>query len=129
MKYLAQLTNNTKYWKKAEHVIKVLDDNGMTDGLLPIYVHPGNGRFTCSEIRLGSRGDSYYEYLIKQYLQTSGQEPVYLDMWSQALEGVQKNLVTYTKYANLTIIAELPSGIGGRLSPKMDHLVCFLPGS
>jgi len=115
MKYLAQLTNNTKYWTKAEHAIKVLDDNGMKDGLLPIFVHPETGKFTDPEIRLGSRGDSYYEYLIKQYLQTSGQEPIYLDMWSQALEGIQKHLVTYTKYANLTIIAELPRGIGGPL--------------
>ena len=26
---------------------------------------PQNGQFVMSEIRLGSRGDSYYEYLIK----------------------------------------------------------------
>ncbi len=31
---------------------------------------PDSGKFMMSEIRLGSRGDSYYEYLIKQYLQT-----------------------------------------------------------
>ena len=50
-------------------------------------------------------------------------------MWSQALAGVQKHLITSTKYSNLKFVAELPSGIGGRLSPKMDHIVCFLPGS
>jgi len=26
---------------------------------------PQNGQFVMSEIRLGSRGDSYYEYLLK----------------------------------------------------------------
>ena len=60
MKYLSQLTGNEVYWRKAEKVMQVLDDNGMEDGLLPIYVNADTGKFTTSEIRLGSRGDSYY---------------------------------------------------------------------
>jgi len=60
MKYLSYLTGNETYWRKAERVMKVLDDNAMEGGLLPIFVHPETGRFTTSEIRLGSRGDSYY---------------------------------------------------------------------
>jgi mannosyl-oligosaccharide alpha-1,2-mannosidase len=50
-------------------------------------------------------------------------------MWEEALAGIQKHLLITTKHSNLQIIAELPHGIGGKLSPKMDHLVCFLPGS
>ncbi|KAB8234048.1 glycoside hydrolase family 47 protein [Aspergillus alliaceus] len=129
MKYLAHLTGNETYWRKAERVMKVIDDQQMQDGLLPIFVHPDTGHFTHPEIRLGSRGDSYYEYLIKQYLQTSGREPVYYEMWEEALAGIQKHLLTSTKHSNLQFIAELPQGIGRPLSPKMDHLVCFLPGS
>ena len=64
MKYLAYLTGNETYWRKAENVIKVLDDNRAKDGLLPIFVHPDTGRFTTREIRLGSRGDSYYGKLL-----------------------------------------------------------------
>jgi hypothetical protein len=60
MKYLAHLTGKELYWRKSEEVMRVLDDNGMQDGLLPIFVHPDTGKFTSSEIRLGSRGDSYY---------------------------------------------------------------------
>ncbi|KAJ3577696.1 hypothetical protein NPX13_g2872 [Xylaria arbuscula] len=126
MKYLSQLTGNDTYWRKAENVMKVLNDNRARDGLVPIFVHPESGRFTSQEIRLGSRGDSYYEYLVKQYLQTS--EPVYLEMWEEALEGIQKHLIATTKHSGLKFVAELPQGIGGPLSPKMDHLVCFLPG-
>lgn len=69
------------------------------------------------------------EYLIKQYLQTSGDEPIYHDLWTEALNGIQKHLLTATKHSNLQFIAELPRGIGNKLSPKMDHLVCFLPGA
>ncbi len=50
-------------------------------------------------------------------------------MWNQALAGVRKHLVTYSKHAQLTIIAERPDGLGGKLSAKMDHLVCFMPGT
>lgn len=39
-------------------------------GLLPILLSPYTGEMYLSTIRLGSRGDSYYEYLIKQYIQT-----------------------------------------------------------
>lgn len=63
MKYLSYLTGNDTYWRKAEKVMKVLDDNAMEGGLLPIFVHPETGRFTTTEIRLGSRGDSYYGQL------------------------------------------------------------------
>lgn len=60
MKYLAHLTGKEIYWRKAENVMKVIDDHRMQDGLLPIFVHPETGRFQYQEIRLGSRGDSYY---------------------------------------------------------------------
>lgn len=49
-------------------------------------------------------------------------------MWEEALEGIRKHLITTTEHSGLRFVAELPQGIGGKLSPKMDHLVCFLPG-
>ena len=128
-KYLAYLTGEKNYWEKAEKVIKVVDDNGMEDGLLPIFISATTGTFRSDNIRLGSRGDSYYEYLIKQYLQTAGEEPIYQDMWNQSLAGVRKHLITYSSPSNFTILAERPQGLGGEISPKMDHLVCFMPGT
>lgn len=60
LKYLAMLTGEKNYWERAERVIQVIDDNGMEDGLLPIFISANDGRFRGSNIRLGSRGDSYY---------------------------------------------------------------------
>ena len=41
-----------------------------TSGLAPIYINADSGTFrTSSHITLGARGDSYYEYLLKQWLQ------------------------------------------------------------
>ena len=129
MKYLAKLTGEVNYWKSAEHVMKVVDDNGSPDGLLPIFIYADKGTFRTENIRLGSRGDSYYEYLIKQYHQTSLQEPVYQEMWNQSLAGVKKHLITYSYPSNFTVLAERPDGLSKKISPKMDHLVCFMPGT
>ncbi|KAH6864713.1 mannosyl-oligosaccharide 1,2-alpha-mannosidase [Alternaria rosae] len=120
MKYLSNVTGNEIYWRKAEKVMEVVDSVNVHDGLIPIFITPRSGQFTTREIRLG-------KYLIKQYLQTS--EPIYLQMWEEALIGIQKHLIIPTKHAKLIIVAELPSEIGGSLSPKMDPLVCFPPGT
>ncbi|KAF4309899.1 putative endoplasmic reticulum mannosyl-oligosaccharide -alpha-mannosidase protein [Botryosphaeria dothidea] len=129
MKYVAKLTGETNYWEKAENIMKVVDDLQPEDGLVPIFINPLHGIFQGSNIRIGSRGDSYYEYLIKQYLQTSKQEPAYLEMWDESLYGMRKHLIAYSSQANLTVLGERPSGLDGKLSPKIDHLVCFLPGT
>ncbi|KAI9744810.1 MAG: mannosyl-oligosaccharide alpha-1,2-mannosidase [Claussenomyces sp. TS43310] len=129
LKYLSKLTGEGFYWEKGERVMQIIDDNGMEDGLLPIYIHANTGKFRGSNIRLGSRGDSYYEYLIKQYLQTSKQEPIYEEMWDQALAGVRKHLITYSSPSQFTILGERQNGLRDQLAPKMDHLVCFMPGT
>ncbi|RCI15527.1 hypothetical protein L249_3512 [Ophiocordyceps polyrhachis-furcata BCC 54312] len=128
-KYLAKLTGEKSFWDKVEKVMEVVDGNKARDGLVPIFIYATTGEFRGSNIRLGSRGDSYYEYLIKQYLQTNKQEPVYKVMWREALQGVRKHLVTYTEPSRFTIIGERPEGLDRPLSPKMDHLVCFMPGT
>lgn len=127
-RYLAKLTGEDLYWKAAEKVMAVLDKNQPEDGLVPIYVLPDTGKFQGLLIRLGSRGDSYYEYLLKQHLQTNNKEPVYWQMYKESVDGVKKNLVAKSKPNELTFIGELEKGIGGPLSSKMDHLVCFYGG-
>lgn len=128
LKYLAKLTGESLYWEKAEHIMKVIDDNHAASGLVPIFIKPDTGKFQGRLIRLGSRGDSYYEYLLKQYLQTKGEEPVYRDMYSEAVDGIKDHLVAKSSPSKLTFIGELDHGIGGALSGKMDHLVCFAGG-
>lgn len=127
-KYLSYLTGEALYWEKVEKIMEVLDKNQPKDGLVPIYIQPDTGKYQGKLIRLGSRGDSYYEYLLKQYLQTSKQEPIYYDMYKQSLDGVRKHMVGKSKPSGLTYVGELENGIGGYLSTKMDHLVCFYGG-
>ena len=128
-KYLAKLTGEKYFWDKVEKVMEIVDENNVEDGLVPIFIYANSGEFQGHNIRLGSRGDSYYEYLIKQYLQTNKKEPVYKELWHESMAGIRKHLVTYTEPSKFTIVGERPSGLNQPLSPKMDHLVCFLPGT
>ena len=50
-------------------------------------------------------------------------------MWEESLAGIKKHLITYSSPSNFTVLAERPNGLEGNLHPKMDHLVCFLPGT
>ena len=42
---------------------------GMADGLAPIYVSPQSGKFTTGRVTFGALGDSWYEYLLKCWIQ------------------------------------------------------------
>ncbi|ODN95851.1 mannosyl-oligosaccharide alpha-1,2-mannosidase [Cryptococcus wingfieldii CBS 7118] len=136
LKYLSHLTGDYIFWKKAEKVTEVIRNQAIFDGIAPIFINPVNGQFVASEIRLGSRGDSYYEYLLKQWLQTNRQEPVYRDMYDEAMGGIRKHLIGKTKKSNLIFTQELHPARHPRdqtqswqVVPKQDHLVCFLGGS
>ncbi|KAI8149993.1 glycoside hydrolase [Fennellomyces sp. T-0311] len=71
-KYLSYLTGDPKYWSAAERVmlkLKHMGEQGQTlDGLVPILINPVTGLFDTREIRLGSRGDSYYGNEPSQFL-------------------------------------------------------------
>ncbi|ODV63565.1 mannosyl-oligosaccharide 1,2-alpha-mannosidase, partial [Ascoidea rubescens DSM 1968] len=127
-KYLSKLTGEKIYWEKVEHVMHILDNNKPKDGLVPIFIQPTTGKYQGKLIRLGSRGDSYYEYLLKQYIQTGLQEDNYIQMYQESVNGIKKNLVKNSKPNDLTFIGELNNGVDGDLSNKMDHLVCFMGG-
>ena len=118
MKYLSKLTGEILWWNLAEKVMQVLESNKPQDGLVPIYVNPDTGKYQGHLIRLGSRGDSYYEYLLKQYLQTNKQELVYWDMYRESVEGVKKHLVSDSYPSGLTFIGELIMVLVANCQPR-----------
>jgi len=69
-RYLSHLTDNDVYWRKAEKVIKIIKAARLPHGLASVFMNVEQGQYALSAIRLGPRGDSFYEYLLKQYIQT-----------------------------------------------------------
>nr|ATB19471.1 putative MNS3 [Thuja plicata] len=133
--YLSKLSGNPKYGDAAMHVLEHLKTLPKLEGLVPIYISPHSGHFSGQNIRLGSRGDSYYEYLVKVWLQQrgaghGGSDVSYLrEMYDEAIKGVKNRLIQKSIPKGLVFVGELPSGQDGSFYPKMDHLVCFLPGT
>uniref|UniRef100_A0A4W5PCY7 alpha-1,2-Mannosidase n=1 Tax=Hucho hucho TaxID=62062 RepID=A0A4W5PCY7_9TELE len=125
---LSRLTQDTRYQAAVDEVMrKVHKLEGKQDGLVPMFINTNSGQFThLGMFTLGARADSYYEYLLKQWIQGGKKETALLEDYLQALEGVKKNLLKKSSPNRLTFVGELSHG---RFSPKMDHLVCFLPGT
>ncbi|XP_052394051.1 endoplasmic reticulum mannosyl-oligosaccharide 1,2-alpha-mannosidase isoform X10 [Carassius gibelio] len=125
---LSRLTKDPQYQNAVEEVTRQVHRlEGKRDGLVPMFINTNSGKFTRrGAFTLGARADSYYEYLLKQWLQSGKKETELLEDYLQAIEGVRKNLLRQTSPSKLTFVGELSNG---RLNPKMDHLVCFLPGT
>ncbi|KXN88048.1 Mannosyl-oligosaccharide 1,2-alpha-mannosidase [Leucoagaricus sp. SymC.cos] len=134
-RYLSHVTGNPIYWNNAEKAMRVLKSSRQPSNLVPIFMNADTGLFLDSEIRLGSRGDSYYEYLLKQYLQTNRTEHVYREMYDAAMQGIHDKLLVKGVKNGHTLTVELILSHSGdpqnkyTLSRKQDHLVCFLGGS
>ncbi|CAL5346310.1 unnamed protein product [Camellia sinensis] len=128
--YLSSLTGDPKYSIESMKVLEHLKTLPKVEGLVPIYINPHTGEFNGENIRLGSRGDSYYEYLIKVWLQQRDSKLTCLrDMYEEAMKGVRHLLVRKSNPNGLVFVGELRYGPSGAFSPKMDHLVCFLSGT
>ncbi|XP_003374980.1 glycosyl hydrolase family 47 [Trichinella spiralis] len=96
-------------------------------GLCPMFINVDTGKFVKEgRITLGARTDSYYEYLLKQWLQTGKTINWLKDDFLKSMSGVTKLLLRRSKSRKLAFVGELLQN--SSFSPKMDHLVCFLPG-
>ncbi|RWR75244.1 mannosyl-oligosaccharide 1,2-alpha-mannosidase MNS1 [Cinnamomum micranthum f. kanehirae] len=123
---LSQRTGDPKYQQKVENVITQLRKTFPDDGLLPIYINPHSGSSSYSTITFGAMGDSFYEYLLKVWVQGNKTEAVkhYREMWETSMQGLV-SLIRKTSPSSFTYICEKN---GGSLSHKMDELACFVPG-
>ncbi|XP_029921167.1 endoplasmic reticulum mannosyl-oligosaccharide 1,2-alpha-mannosidase isoform X2 [Myripristis murdjan] len=125
---LSRLTQEPHYQEVVNEVMKLVHKlPGKHDGLVPMFINTNSGQFTHKGVfTLGARADSYYEYLLKQWIQGGKTEDDLLEDYLQAVEGVKKHLLRQTGPSRLTFVGELSHN---RFNPKMDHLVCFLPGT
>eukprot|EP00088_Acartia_fossae_P013416 TRINITY_DN17027_c0_g1_i1.p1 TRINITY_DN17027_c0_g1~~TRINITY_DN17027_c0_g1_i1.p1 ORF type:complete len:618 (-),score=138.72 TRINITY_DN17027_c0_g1_i1:795-2648(-) len=126
---LSRLTGNSKYENAVSRVSELIHNLEKDTGLVPIFINANTGKFRShSTITMGARGDSYYEYLLKQWLQT-GKTVDYLEKdYVLAMSGVMTKLAKRTQPNNLLFIGEILAG-GKEFKPKMDELACFLPGT
>ncbi|XP_030369878.1 endoplasmic reticulum mannosyl-oligosaccharide 1,2-alpha-mannosidase [Scaptodrosophila lebanonensis] len=128
---LSRSTNVPIYETMVSEVSKKLHALDKNHGLVPIFINANTGTFTLSNyatISLGARGDSYYEYLLKQWIQTGRKDNDNLILdYMQAMDGVLTKLMRRTPKEHWVYVGELINGKD--FKPKMDHLTCYLPGT
>ncbi|KAL3825020.1 hypothetical protein ACJIZ3_021049 [Penstemon smallii] len=124
---LSQRTGDPKYQQKVENVIVELNKTFPPDGLLPIYINPNNGApRSYSTITFGAMGDSFYEYLLKVWIQGNKTTAVkhYREMWETSMTG----LLSLVRRSTPSSFAYICEKTGSSLADKMDELACFAPG-
>ena len=75
-------------------------------GLVPIFINPNTGKFRKgATVTLGARGDSYYEYLLKQWVQT-GKTTDYLK------EDFVESVIGVSTFSSVSFINDLSNKLG-----------------
>ncbi|ENN73509.1 hypothetical protein HUJ04_008501 [Dendroctonus ponderosae] len=128
-RYLSWLTDNSKYENVVSKVSQLVHMLEKTDGLVPIFINANNGQFRAyATITLGARGDSYYEYLLKQWIQSEKTLEYLKNDYLSSVNGIELHLAKRTVPNGLLFLGELVGGTKD-FKPKMDHLTCFMPGT
>lgn len=126
---LSHYLNDSSYLDTARRVFDVLDSAIKPyPGLYPVYISPTSGMFTDPQtITMGALADSFYEYLIKLYVMSDGQDQTSLRMYNEAMDGMIKHLVHKRLFNNqeYAFLGELRNG---RPVLEQEHLTCFAPG-
>lgn len=103
-------------------------------GLLPVLLTPPRHappRLIRSPVAVGGRADSYYEYLLKQWLQDSYAGNEARQLFCEFMVGLPALLrpvpVPHHPPGQVYRVIQL-EGAAGRAVWKMEHLTCFVPG-
>lgn len=123
---LSHATGDPKYQEVADKAMSALLAASGTNGLVPIYINKDSDplTFANTKVSFGAMGDSYYEYMLKQWLQSGKREPHFKEAWKRSMKDMFRDLVQQTK-GGLTYVAEMEHN---KVRQRMDHLTCFVGG-
>jgi Glycosyl hydrolase family 47 len=129
-RFLAKQTGRPDLATKSEHVFEIMNQISPDSGLFPYFYRNNVRTGTLPEpandkLSFGAMADSFYEYMLKIWLQGGKTEPMYRDMYDKAMDGMHRLLLQKSTPSGLTYIADMNEK---RLDTKMDHLVCFMGG-
>ena len=132
---LAAFTERPEFARAADEALRVLLRLPSRDGLYPSRMRPHSGGPAAKEVSFGSGTDSFYETLLKRWLQTGGAEAWLLQMYRDSLRGLQRLLRRSHPSGMLFVAREdfaqqgaLPERLRLRSEQTHEHLTCFVPG-
>lgn len=124
-RYLAKHKNRPELDSKVMKAFQIMRNIHPNRGLYPIKVSVDDGHFADSKVTMGALGDSFYEYLLKTWIQGGMQETWLRTMYDEAVDGMFDVMLAESARTGLAFLADWN---GHSQDRKMDHLVCFMPG-
>jgi hypothetical protein len=127
MRDLSHSTGDSKYQAAADRALDVVQSH-MTSAIATQEVYIESGVPKQTEMSVGARTDSYYEYLIKQWVQSGKNEEKIREWYERAANAIISKLIKYSRPNHMAFPAKLYSPDRTDFRSSMDHLSCFLPG-
>jgi len=127
-RYLAKVTGEKKYADKVEQAFDVLSSTKTTNGLYHSNIKDLEEVMvdTSSKFTLGACADSFYEYMLKLWIQGGKKETKYRMMYDESIDAIHNVLLHRSKQNGLVYVGEQELG---RDLDRMDHLACFFSGT
>ncbi|XP_044583654.1 mannosyl-oligosaccharide 1,2-alpha-mannosidase IA isoform X1 [Cotesia glomerata] len=122
--YLSDITGNPVFKSKVEHVRSTLRSLEKPKGLYPNFIHPRTGKWGLHHISLGALGDSFYEYLLKAWIQSGKEDTEAREMYEEAINAIIDHMI-FKSPGGLTYVSDLKYD---KVEHKMGHLACFAGG-
>ncbi|XP_030381621.1 mannosyl-oligosaccharide alpha-1,2-mannosidase IA isoform X1 [Scaptodrosophila lebanonensis] len=122
--YLSDITGNPLYRERVQTIRQVLQEIEKPKGLYPNFLNPKTGKWGQLHMSLGALGDSFYEYLLKAWLQSGQTDEEAREMYDEAMTTIMDKMVRKSTNG-LIYVSDLKFD---RLEHKMDHLACFSGG-
>lgn len=122
--YLSDITGDAVYRDRVQTIRAVLKDIEKPKGLYPNYLNPKTGKWGQQHMSLGALGDSFYEYLLKAWIQSGHEDDEAREMYDEAMQAIIQHMVRRTP-SGLVYVSDMKFD---RLEHKMDHLACFAGG-
>ncbi|KAF9322728.1 hypothetical protein BG006_002103 [Podila minutissima] len=129
---LSKLTGNPIYDQKAHKIFDILGTAmPKIPGLLPPNVQDGEGRkYSNFQASVGGMVDSYYEYLLKEWILLDGKATKYKEMFEEAMSSIKKYMIMAPEDGSKDyVILGQVNSVSKTVEPDMGHLACFMSGS
>eukprot|EP00746_Dinoflagellata_sp_MGD_P144352 gnl/MRDRNA2_/MRDRNA2_77092_c0_seq1.p1 gnl/MRDRNA2_/MRDRNA2_77092_c0~~gnl/MRDRNA2_/MRDRNA2_77092_c0_seq1.p1 ORF type:complete len:419 (-),score=66.43 gnl/MRDRNA2_/MRDRNA2_77092_c0_seq1:539-1795(-) len=92
-RYLSHRTGDPQFMRAADNTWRYILHATPRVGLLPVYFDTQKGIPFGQEVSLGAHGDSFYEYLLKGFLQTGLTETQLFKKWKLAMDQMIQQLL------------------------------------
>ncbi|KAI2795849.1 hypothetical protein BLOT_016407 [Blomia tropicalis] len=123
--YLSDMTGDNRFRDHAFKIRNQLDRVDKPHGLYMTMMESSIGRWNENKSTLGALGDSFYEYLIKAYVQSKHGDKQALRMYIDAMDAIERNHMINISRSGLQYISDW---VFGHPNNKMQHLTCFAGG-